>query len=473
MRNALIVACSKYADSGLAQLRAPAHDARALAEVLEDPEIGGFTVSLVLDQPEATVRREVARFFANRSPEDTLLAHFSCHGVKDENGELYFAANDTELLLLAATALPADFVNDQMAKSRSRRIVLLLDCCYSGAFARGMQHRAGQGVELHRFQGRGRAVLTASSAVEYAFEGNTLTRDDGSPSVFTSAVVQGLRTGDADRDGDGRISVDELYNYVFDEVRRRTPSQHPHRWSFDFEGDLFVATAAPPSAAMLPPELRDAMANLSEEARLKAVNQLSLLLAGRDRRRAAAARDALEILPSVDYRRSVQEAVAAVLSADAIRTTQDEGVTKPDRHDRSWPQDEKEKLAGKPARVRRRWSAIRTPGTTWWALIPILTVGLGAPPILLYLALRLRRTWLWVVFSCSAAATVAGYVLVSYFGSPGTTESTSTIGSSVGFSLVWTSAATASAIAFAFRSKVLRTQRGGAHQSSLQGEGIQ
>ena len=66
--------------------------------------------------------------------------------------------------------------------------------------------------------GRGRAVITASSAMEYAFEGDRLADDQPRrPSVFTSALVEGLATGDADRDEDGWISLDELYDYVFEQ----------------------------------------------------------------------------------------------------------------------------------------------------------------------------------------------------------------------------------------------------------------
>lgn len=36
-------------------------------------------------------------FFADRWPDHLLLVHFSCHGVKDEGGELYFAAANTNL----------------------------------------------------------------------------------------------------------------------------------------------------------------------------------------------------------------------------------------------------------------------------------------------------------------------------------------------------------------------------------------
>jgi uncharacterized caspase-like protein len=128
-RKALIVANDRYQDPGLQQLRAPVHDADSLARVLSNPAIGDFDVRLIVNEPEPIVRRRVASFFNDRSLDDVLLLHFSCHGVKDADGHLYFAATDTELQALDATALPSEFVNRQMTKCRSRRILLLLDCC--------------------------------------------------------------------------------------------------------------------------------------------------------------------------------------------------------------------------------------------------------------------------------------------------------------------------------------------------------
>ncbi len=70
-------------------------DAEALARVLKDPEIGDFDVRTMLNKPEHVIREAVAELFADRKPEDLLLLHCSCHGVKDEAGELYFAATNT------------------------------------------------------------------------------------------------------------------------------------------------------------------------------------------------------------------------------------------------------------------------------------------------------------------------------------------------------------------------------------------
>lgn len=56
--------------------------------------------------------------------------------MKDESVELYFAMGDSDVDHLEATAVSAEFLNPLMSRSASRRIVLLLDCCYAGAFGR-------------------------------------------------------------------------------------------------------------------------------------------------------------------------------------------------------------------------------------------------------------------------------------------------------------------------------------------------
>src|SRR6266700_854125 len=319
-RSALIVASDAYTDPGLRQLRAPASDARALAAVLRDPGIGGFEVRTLLNEPAHEVSLAVEEFFADRRPDDLLVVHFSCHGVKDEDGELYFATSNTLLGRLGATAVAAEFVNRRMSRSRSRRVVLLLDCCYAGAFERGMTARAGaeMGIES-QFGGRGRAVITASSSMEYAFEGDQLAdARELAPSVFTSALVAGLETGEADRDQDGQVALDELYDYIYDKVRTATPNQTPGKWTFGIQGELVIARRARPvtTPAPLPRELQEAIDSPFAAVRAAAVQELTRLLNGRHAGLALAARLALERL-TADDSRTVAAAATAALSAKA------------------------------------------------------------------------------------------------------------------------------------------------------------
>lgn len=242
----MIIAGHEYESTDLDRLRAPLDDAAALNEVFGDPDIGGFDVTSLINESSTVVASAMEDFFADRSADDLLLLHFSGHGVKDVTGDLYFAAANTRMDRLETTAVSADFVHRLMNRSRSRRIVLLLDCCYSGAFERGMGTRADASVEVaSQLGGKGRAVITASTALEYAFEAHDLTDlAPQQPSVFTGAVVDGLRTGEADLDGDGLVSLDELYDFVFDRVRERTSSQTPSKWTFGIQGDLHIARSA-------------------------------------------------------------------------------------------------------------------------------------------------------------------------------------------------------------------------------------
>ncbi|MFJ4534514.1 caspase domain-containing protein [Streptomyces tibetensis] len=248
-RHALIIANDRYADQGLKKLRAPAQDAAALERVLHDPQIGDFEVEVVHNATADAMRRRIQRFFNDRRRADTLLLHFSCHGLKSESGELYFAASDTEPPLLAATAVPSQFVRGCMSGTRAGRSVLFLDCCYGGAFSRGSAsvRASGEVNVLESFakdepvSGRGWAVITASDSMEYSFEGSELAENSAPrPSVFTHAVVEGLETGEADLDADGNVSLDDLYEYVYRHVREQNPHQTPKK-AAELQGELHLA----------------------------------------------------------------------------------------------------------------------------------------------------------------------------------------------------------------------------------------
>lgn len=147
-RKALIVANDEYEQEGLQHLLAPAVDAVALASVLGDPQIGDFAVQVVYNEPTHVVEARIEDFLTESHPEDVLLLHFSCHGLKSESGELFLAARNTRPNRLGSTAIAADFVDRCLRASRSRCIVLLLDCCYGGAFSQGMTVRAAGDVNV-------------------------------------------------------------------------------------------------------------------------------------------------------------------------------------------------------------------------------------------------------------------------------------------------------------------------------------
>ena len=239
-RAALVVAAYEFEDPKFQRLRSPVQDVDALAGVLGDAGIGGFDITTIVNETSAVVQQELERFFSGRKPDDLLLLYFSCHGVKDTTGRLYFATTNTTFDLLRSTGVAASFVSEQMEYSPSKRIIVLLDCCYSGAFLKGFRARGDDSVAVDQLEGRGRAVITASRATEYAFEADELMSENAQPSMFTGSIVEGLDTGRADVNGDGFVTVDELYDYVYDSVRSKVAGQTPGRW-MDVEGELVIA----------------------------------------------------------------------------------------------------------------------------------------------------------------------------------------------------------------------------------------
>ena len=312
VRRALIVATDEYSDPKLTSLNAPAEDARVLADVLRDEAVGGFGVETVFNRPSHEVELAIAEFFGSGKHGDTLLAHFSCHGVKSPSGELYFATTNTDLsdtFKLKVTGVPSALVRDALEESRASLILCLVDCCYSGAFVK--LAKAADTVDLtERLGGKGRAVITASTSLQLALDG------EEEPSLFTHAVIDGLRTGEADRDLDGLISLDELYNFVHDRVTTRNPNQTPVK-SFDVQGEVYVARRSTPvtePAPLEPDLLADAHASVTYK-RLGAVSGLAHILDEQHPGRSLAARLELARLASQDDSLKVRDQAQKVLDA--------------------------------------------------------------------------------------------------------------------------------------------------------------
>lgn len=225
---ALLVGVSDYG-SGLTPLPGAVKDVEALQRVLQHPEISGFDDVKTLINPEPLVMQEAIQtlFTDNRTKDDLVLFFFSGHGIKDQRGELYFATRITHKNpqgeLVKATAVPARFVQEMMSDSRSKREVVILDCCFSGAFPVGWTAKDDGSVDIHtQLGGEGRAILTSSNSTQYSFE------QQGSDfSIYTHYLIEGIETGAADLDNDGEILVEELHEYAKKRVREASPAMKP------------------------------------------------------------------------------------------------------------------------------------------------------------------------------------------------------------------------------------------------------
>ncbi len=316
---ALIIGNTEYADPGLAQLTAPGKDAEDFARVLKDKTLCEFDdVRVLLNQVSSAIIEAIDEFFDQKKPEDLLVLYFSGHGVRDELGALYLAVKNTFRSRLRSTAIKSDYIREVMDQSRSRRQVLVLDCCNSGAFQQGTKAATGMSVgTASAFEGGyGRIILTASDSTQFAWEGDKVIGETDN-SLFTHFLVEGLE-GEADLDGDGRITVDELYDYAYEKVKHATPKQTPSKFSSKQQGEIILRqniSIEEIKSVPLPTPLLDSIDNPFSDIRLGAVQQLTKLLNGKNLGMARSAREALEKIAQDDDSRQVQRAAGQALES--------------------------------------------------------------------------------------------------------------------------------------------------------------
>jgi Caspase domain/Trypsin-like peptidase domain len=254
-RIALLIANAEYQHDKLRKLITPQDDVQALKVLLTRPDIGGYQAQVLIDADKRSMERAIDRMLSMGEREDTVLIFFAGHGLKHENGKLYFAAIDTEPEFLGGTAVSAGWLTEQMQNSRVGYQIVLLDCCFGGAFARGnvwrgAQMESGKALEVPdlELEGRGQVIITSADAMQFALEGGAL---DGKPpaSHFVRALTEGLATGEADcNPRDGRITVDELASYLVRKMKILGSSQRPTKWTFGaVDGDLLFALNPDPN----------------------------------------------------------------------------------------------------------------------------------------------------------------------------------------------------------------------------------
>jgi tetratricopeptide (TPR) repeat protein len=205
-------------DSGLLPLQGPANDLKAVARLLSDPERGGFEVNEFLDKPHYEVLLGIEQALNVAAPSDLFLIYYSGHGKLDRNGRLCLAMANTHQGALLATSIPARHLGDLVEQSDCDQVVLLLDCCYSGAVGvRGDVESELRVVEnAHGFY-----IMTASSDMQAAREEEP-SAGGAVMGRFTAALVSGIESGAADRERKGKVLLSDLRRHLEQVVTGQT-----------------------------------------------------------------------------------------------------------------------------------------------------------------------------------------------------------------------------------------------------------
>jgi len=214
------------------QLRFAETDAEAMYAALISKEGGAFPAENVVllkgkDATLSAIREKLESWLPSvATPEDRVVVYFAGHGLI-KNGAGYLAPFDVNLGHIETTAYPMRALADTMAtRVKARWKVLLTDACHSGKIN---PETTNESVDAQlKSLSPAFLTLTATSEFEKSYEDPELSTGFG---LFTYFVVQALK-GNADNDPpDGKITADELIEYVRSNVRRyakdRGASQTP------------------------------------------------------------------------------------------------------------------------------------------------------------------------------------------------------------------------------------------------------
>ncbi len=224
-------------------LRYAETDAERVAGLMR--QMGGLTPSrtvVLLNPTPDEVHEHLEQFgewIGQQNTRSELIVYYSGHS--DEQG-----------LLLRGQRLGYSALKKALGTIASDVQVVILDSCSSGGLlrARGGTHKPAFMVDKSA-DVQGRALLTSSSIDEAAQESDNL-----QGGLFTHYLMSGLR-GAADTSQDGRVSLNEIYQFAFNETLNRSQKtlNGPQHAAFDLQltgtGDLVLTELQATGATLL------------------------------------------------------------------------------------------------------------------------------------------------------------------------------------------------------------------------------
>jgi hypothetical protein len=202
MRKALIVGIDYYTD--LTLLRGCVNDANSLHEVLErhEDKRPNFRTPKVLTATgphnlikRAQLKEAVKKLFA--SDGEIALFYFAGHGHIEETGGFLCASDSTS----GDDGLALSDVLTYARDSKATNKIIILDSCHGGIVGERPGYQGTAEIA------KGMTILTASTAEQYAHEG-----DNGAAGVFTNLLIDALSGAAANLTGD--ITPGSVYAHI-------------------------------------------------------------------------------------------------------------------------------------------------------------------------------------------------------------------------------------------------------------------
>jgi len=246
----LFIGIDRYASTQINWLSCAKRDAIAMHALFTDT-LGDGAILLTDENATRSAIKTYLSGFASCDPNDVVVIFFSGHGTNTHE----LVTFDTDIAHLEQTSVPLDELTDWFKAIPARRLICILDCCFSGgmgakvlsidAVARSL---VSTDAILDQLSGDGRIILTASAPDEEAFEKSSIGHG-----LLTYYLLEALQ-GAAEVRQSGKVSVYRLLEFVTQRVKSDAAQigkiQHPTlratmddapMWPVFTAGDRFYA----------------------------------------------------------------------------------------------------------------------------------------------------------------------------------------------------------------------------------------
>ena len=211
---AVIIGVSTY--DHMPVLRYPDDDAYRIYAHLKSPEGGAIPddqIRILVDEDAShfQITTTMRDLFSKAGKEDLVFLYFSGHGLPGSFLPIDYDGMNNQLF--------HNEINAILAQSKAKYKLCIADACHSGSLL-AMKGRDPQILtqfyeNLAKAQA-GTALIMSSKSDETSLESSGLRQG-----VFSHFLIRGLK-GEADFNLDKKVSVQELYDFVFNHVRTYT-----------------------------------------------------------------------------------------------------------------------------------------------------------------------------------------------------------------------------------------------------------
>jgi WD40 repeat protein/uncharacterized caspase-like protein len=262
------IGVSDYNDNDY-DLTYAAKDANDLANSMKQNASHYANVKVLTITDKEAIKDNILKaksFLMQSKVNDVVILAVAGHGLLDDNLDYYFGTSDVNFAHPETTGIAYDDLEGLLDGIPSRQKLMLIDACHSGEVdkeeteilasvktndgevkSRGMKNvkkKTSLGLDnsfdlmrelfadLRKTSGA--IVISSASGTEFAFESS-----EWQNGVFTYAVLEGIKSSNADLNKDTHITVSELRDYVVKKVfemtnGRQTPTSRKENLEFDF-----------------------------------------------------------------------------------------------------------------------------------------------------------------------------------------------------------------------------------------------